>query len=153
MFPIVRYLKGALTSMKSPFLLTALLLGSAGAQSPAPPDLPIGQKLSISQFGAKGDGVSDDSAAFAAGIAAASKVGAQLTLGNGTYRLKQTIHIARPAKPIAIVGGAHSILLFAPDQSLEDGFLIDDVTGLELQSFTIEGSSVGLHYGINVNGS
>jgi len=58
-------------------LLTALLALPIRAQSPQPPALPISQTIAISRFGAKSD---DDSKAFAAAIAAASKAGAEPTL-------------------------------------------------------------------------
>lgn len=139
--------------MKSAFLLAALLLGSAGAQSPVPPALPITATIPISRFGAKGDGVTDDSKAFLVAIAAASKLGAELTLENKTYLLKQTLRISHTAKPMAIVGGGHSTLLFAPDHPLQNGFLIDGSSGVKLGSFTLSGSAAGLHCGINLDGS
>jgi len=139
--------------MKMLLILTALLVRPISGQSPHPPALPISQTISISKFGAKGDGASDDSKAFAATIAAASKAGAEVTLEDKTYVLKETLRIPNSIKPIAIIGGGHTTLLFAPERPLETGFLIDDASGVQLKSFVIRGSAGGLHYGININGS
>lgn len=141
----------AIAVKKAIFLILLLptLLRGKSLQSPV---LPITQNFPISQFGAKGDGVSDDSQAFIAAIAAASNAGATVTLADKTYLLTTTLRI-RSTKSIAIVGGAHTMLLFAPAHPLENGFLIEDASGVQLKSFGISGSAAGIHCGINVDGS
>lgn len=133
--------------------LTTLSFRSASAQPPHPRSAPpVAQSIALSRFGAKGDGVSDDSQAFIAAIATASKAGAEITLADRTYLLKSTLRI-HTTKPIAIVGGAHTMLLFAPARPLEYGFVIEDSSRVQLRSFILRSSAGGLHCGININGS
>lgn len=141
--------------MKSFVVFIALLAATAAsAQAPPPPALPISQTIPIARFGAKGDGVTDDSKAFAAAIAAAAKTGAELTLDDDkTYVLKDTLRILHSLKPIAIVGTGDATLLFAPNQALDSGILVDQASGVALKHFTLRGSAAGLHSGIKIAGS
>ena len=68
-------------------LLIALLWASATilpAQTPQPTPLPITQTISVAQFGARGDGKTNDTQAFIAAITVAASEGARLQLGNAT---------------------------------------------------------------------
>jgi hypothetical protein len=139
--------------MKTILMISALLACGASAQSPQPPALPFSQTISISHFGAKGDSVSDDSSSFAAGLAAAAKAGAELTLEDKTYVLKDTLRIPQSSKPIGISGGAQTILLFAPDHPLDTGIVMSGVSAVELKHFVLRGSAAGLHTAITIGSS
>lgn len=139
--------------MTPALLFSALFFGSASAQQPQPTALPITQTILVSEFGAKGDGVSDDSTAFVAAIAAASKAGAKLILGDNTYLIKETLRIPHSARPMAIIGTGRSTFLLAPDHPLENGFLIENASSVELKSFIVRGAAKGLHCAININAS
>ncbi len=123
------------------------------AQMPQPTPLPITQTLSVSEFGARGDGETNDTQAFIAAITVAASEGARLQLGNATYLLTGTLTIPATAKPISIAGGTGTKLLFAPTHPLDRGILISRNSAVELKSFTIQGSGAGLNHGIFVTGS
>jgi parallel beta-helix repeat protein len=134
-------------------LLTFFLLASANAQTPQPTPLPISRSISIADFGAKGNGTTDDTKAFVAAIAEAAKTGAELRLGDGTYLLKETLQLPNAGHPFSIVGGQGTRLLFAPDHPLDSGFVIAKASGVALRSFTLHGSGAGLDHAISVVGS
>jgi hypothetical protein len=90
--------------------LSLIAPAAVAAQSGAPdrqrPGLP--GRVAAEQFGAVGDGRSDDSAALQAAIDALEKNGGGvLVLGNGTYRVDKTIEIDPTRTSIS---GARSIL-------------------------------------------
>ena len=62
-------------------LFTALLLAPITPQAPQPMPLPITKIIPISQFGAKGDGKTDDTKSFLAAISAAASAGARARAG------------------------------------------------------------------------
>jgi parallel beta-helix repeat protein len=134
-------------------LLTFFLLASANAQTPQPTPLPISRSISIADFGAKGNGTTDDTRAFVAAIAEAAKTGAELRLGDGAYLLKETLRLPNAGHPFSIVGGQNTTLLFAPDHPLDTGIQITDGSGVALSSFTLHGSGAGLDHAISVVGS
>jgi parallel beta-helix repeat protein len=138
-------------------LLSTILFCTSGtalmAQVPTPPTLPITQTIPIAQFGARGDGKTNDTEAFIAAITVAASEGARLQLGNATYLLTGTLSIPATAKPVSIAGGTATTLLFAPAHSLDSGFVIANHTAVELKSFTIQGSGGGLNHAISVMGS
>jgi parallel beta-helix repeat protein len=133
-------------------LLTALLMAPIH-QTPQPIPLPITQILLISQFGAKGDGKTDDTKAFRAAISAAASKGAQLKLGNSTYLLTGTIRIPMSKNPISIAGDEDTKLVFAPLTALDAAILISQSSAVELKSLTIHGANPGLDHAISIMGS
>jgi parallel beta-helix repeat protein len=138
------------------FLLTILFCTSGTAlmaQVPQPTPLPITRTLPISQFGARGDGKTNDTQSFVAAISAAASEGARLQLGNATYLLTGTLNIPATGKPISIAGGTGTKLLFAPAHSLDTGIVISNRSAVELKSFTIQGSGGGLNHAISIMGS
>jgi parallel beta-helix repeat protein len=138
-------------------LLLTILLCTSGtalmAQVPVPTPLPITRTLAISQFGARGDGETNDTQAFIAAFTAAASEGARLQLGNATYLLTGTLTIPATARPISIAGGTNTTLLFAPAHSLDSGIVVSNASAVELKSFTIQGSGAGLNHAISVMGS
>lgn len=152
-FPGKRQLQGQALYITTLFLSTGFLLGPARAQTPQPEPLPIARTISISQYGAAGDGTTDDTKSLVAAIAAAAKSGAELQLGDTTYLLKETLQLPRAEHPFAIVGGENTRLLFAPDHPLDSGIVIASASGVELESFTLHGSGPGLDHAISISGS
>ena len=134
-------------------LFTALLLAPITPQAPQPMALPITKIIPIAQFGAKGDGKTDDTKSFLAAISAAASAGARLELGNSTYLLTGTLRIPKTTKPISIAGGEETKLVFAPLSPLDTGILISNDSAVELKSFTIHGSNAGLSHAISVRDS
>ena len=114
----------------------------ANAQLPLPPPLPLVQTISVSQFGAKGDGKTDDTKPFLAALATAANNGARLELENSTYLLTGPLRIPKTTHPISIVGGEKTRLLFAPPNALDTAILISNDSAVELKSFAIQGSIV-----------
>jgi parallel beta-helix repeat protein len=138
-------------------LLWIILLCTSGtalmAQMPLPSPLPITQTLPISEFGARGDGQTNDTQAFIAALTVAASEGARLQLGNATYLLTGTLTIPATAKPISITGGTGTKLLFAATHPLDSGIVISNRSAVELKSFTIQGSGAGLNHAVSVMGS
>ena len=137
-------------------LLIALLWTSATtlrAQTPQPAPLPITRTISVSQFGARGDGRTNDTEAFVAAITVAASEGARLQLGNATYLLTATLTIPQSAKPISIAGGTNTTLLFASTHPLDSGIVISKDSAVELTSFSIQGSGAGLNHAVFVTDS
>jgi parallel beta-helix repeat protein len=131
-------------------LYTALLLAPVTPLIPQPVPLPITKVIAISQFGAKGDGKTDDTKSFLAAISAAASAGARLELGDSTYLLTGTLRIPKTTKAMSIVGGKGTKLIFAPLAPLDTGILISKDSAVELKSFTINGSNAGLNHAISV---
>jgi len=142
--------------MRYVLLLTTLFCTSGTAlmaQVPVPAPLPITRTLPIAEFGARGDGKTNDTQAFIAAITVAASQGARLQLGNATYLLTETLAIPESAKPISIAGGTATTLLFAPAHPLDSGIVVSKDSAVELNSFTIQGSGAGLTHAISVMGS
>jgi parallel beta-helix repeat protein len=154
--PAVRIQQGRGASMRYVLLLIILLWASGralSAQAPQPTPLPITQTISVSAFGARGDGQTNDTQAFIAAITVAASEGARLQLGNATYLLTATLTIPATAKPISIAGGTSTTLLFAPPHPIDSGIVVSKNSAVELKSFTIQGSGAGLNHAIFVTGS
>ena len=137
-------------------LLSTLLLTSGTAlmaQVPLPAPLSFTRTISVSQFGARGDGQTNDTQAFIAAITVAASEGDRLQLGNATYLLTATLTIPTSAKPISIAGGTNTKLLFAPAHPIDSGIVISKDAAVELKSFTIQGSGAGLAHGVYVTSS
>jgi parallel beta-helix repeat protein len=125
----------------------------ANAQVPLPTPVPFVQTISISQFGAKGDGKTDDTKPILSAIATAANSGARLELENNTYLLTGTLRIPKTTHPISIIGGEKTRLLFAPPNALDTAILISNDSAVELKSFAIQGSNAGLAHGISIDNS
>ena len=142
--------------MKYALLLIILVCTSATAlpaQTPQPTPLPITRTISVTAFGARGDGKTNDTQAFIAAITVAASEGARLQLGNATYLLTSTLTIPASARPISIAGGTNTTLLFAPARHLDNAIVIAKNSAVELKSFIIQGSGGGLSHAISVTGS
>lgn len=93
--------------------------------------------VSVKQFGAKGDGVANDTTAFASAISAVNDV----TVPSGTYVISQ-LNITKNNLSISGFGSESTILL--GNNSTNDIVLIGDgvaeVTGLSMEGLTIDSS-------------
>lgn len=72
----------------------------------------LGERLTARDFGATGDGVTDDGPALAAAMAAAASSGRVLEIGEGTHRTTQPLTLGGGAAGLIMLG---SILYAGPD--------------------------------------
>ena len=70
--------------------------------------VPVSQFLSTRTLGAKGDGITDDTAALQKAINAASLGGQILFFDAGTYRITKTLHVPRSSK---LVGESYPVIM------------------------------------------
>ncbi len=93
------------------FLTLNGLVMSAAAAEPAPPK-------SVREFGARGDGVADDTAAFQAAVNASA---GDILVPHGVYRITETIVIElAKAGPVSVVGsGTARIVMAGPGPALK----------------------------------
>jgi hypothetical protein len=89
--------------------------------------------VSVKDFGAKGDGVTDDSAAIQAALAAYGKV----LLPQGSYRIASSLLIDGN---VSLVGDGFNKSILAPDSSVLEAVKIGSVTSHqgELRGFSIQ---------------
>jgi hypothetical protein len=100
-----------------------------------------GERLSVTMFGAKGDGVTNDAPAFAATIEAAVSVGGgEIFIPRGTYKLDEPVTLDSSVTRIKFTGcGSSSIVMRGAD--LPDGEGLFDIFGtdIEFANFTVDG--------------
>jgi hypothetical protein len=121
----------------------ALCALTAYAQIPTPPTVPVSGNVQIAQFGAKGDGKTDDTQAFNAAV----KAGGNIQLDAKTYLLTSAIQIPRS---LSIIGTSKSTLLFRSPSPLNAGLLINGSSNISLSSFLLQGAGSSLTHGIDV---
>lgn len=112
----------------------------------------------VETFGAVGDGVTDDSAAFAAAIAAIPATGGTVVAANGPYAVNITIdrpkvrlagsHIGRPSSA-STVGGLVPYDITLPTVTLSSDATLNE--GIQLADLEINGKGTG-YYGIKMLG-
>ncbi len=81
-------------------------IAAVSATMSAPPNNPVNGTVNVRQYGAKGDGTGDDTAAFQAAMAALGKEGGTVEAPRGTYRFAG--HLEMPAN-ITIAGAWQSV--------------------------------------------
>lgn len=128
------------------FYASVLCAFTAYAQIPSPPTVPITETVQIAQFGAKGDGKTDDTKAFISAIAAKKRI----KLDSRTYLLSSTLRVS--GKSIVIEGTGNATLLFS-SKSPQDGIVISGSPGAEIKSLAIRGTGKSLVHAISVSGS
>ena len=104
-----------------------------------------GQPLDVRSFGARGDGVSDDTAAVHKGIAAASMSGRTLLIPKGTYLIKEPIRVTTHGLKIVGAGAQHTVLKAAAEM---DRLLYLRGTGMVISRLTLDGNDKAT-YGIH----
>lgn len=113
----------------------------AVATSDAPPA--DGEDIRVAQFGARGDGKADDSAAFQRAIDAATAKGGRLRIPAGRYRITRTLKIHRGIR-IKGDGVERSILLASPGAGQPAIHLsartTDSIMGFALSGIRIAGT-------------
>lgn len=99
-----------------------------------------GADLLVTQFGARGDGSADDTAAFEAAIAAAALSGRRLRIPPGRYRITRTLEINRG---IQLVGdGVERAVLLAMVGRSRPAILVhaketDSIIGIRISGFKL----------------
>lgn len=97
-----------------------------------------GQWVNIRVFGAKGDSISDDSAAINAAINSIPSSGGTVYIPNGYYRLSSSIFLRKSY--ISIVGNGHGSILWADNNVIAIQIAPDvNVQGIQLKDFNIVG--------------
>ena len=104
-----------------------------------------GQPLDVRAFGAQGDGVTDDTDAVRAGIAAASKSGRTLLLPKGTYLIKEPLRVTTHGLKIMGAGAQHTVLKAAAEMNR---LLYLRGTGMVISRLTLDGNNKA-NYGIH----
>ena len=69
-----------------------------------------GRPLDVRTFGARGDGMADDTVAVHAGVAAAIKSGRTLLFPKGTFLIKAPIYVTAHGLKIVGAGAQHTVL-------------------------------------------
>jgi parallel beta-helix repeat protein len=102
---------GARSTTRRKFLLGSLALGAAmgllegqfrAATASAAPAAP--QVINIQSYGARGDGIADDTDAFLAALASAQASNGELFLAPGHYKITRTIRFSGPSVTISGTG-------------------------------------------------
>ena len=105
----------------------------------------MAQPLDIRTFGAKGDGVADDTAAVHAAIAKAAKSGRTLRISKGTYLIKKPIHVTTHGLKIVGAGAQHTVIKAAAKM---DRMLYLRGTGMVISRLSFNGdykANYGIH--------
>nr|WP_320025664.1 glycosyl hydrolase family 28-related protein [uncultured Acetobacterium sp.] len=95
---------------------------------------PVNQTLSVKDFGAKGDGVTDDTAAIQKAINDASAKNVALTIPASTYVVASQLQIKSNTK----ISGYGAVLYMAPQQAAVNNILWSDPAAY-ISNVTIEG--------------
>jgi Pectate lyase superfamily protein len=116
--------------------------------------------VNVANFGAKGNGRTDDTAAFQLAINQAISLSSQLGMGvvqipAGTFPLNQ-VTIPASAPPISIIGQGTSTILIRNGQVAPGHGVLDIyASNVTLGNFVIDGATTvpqGLQYGVGFNG-
>ncbi|MHB1001275.1 MAG: glycosyl hydrolase family 28-related protein [Armatimonadota bacterium] len=121
----------------------------------------LGEVVNVKRFGARGDGITDDTAALQSAINAAS--GRTVLIPAGTYLTRATITVPKSSSGIRITGaGSRATVIYNPDPSNtgnpvilvepgEDGTpAIAGIRGCHIEHLRITGGSTGSGNGINI---
>ncbi len=124
-------------------LLTALaLILGTGTQAGA-----AGQSINVRDYGAKGDGVTDDTQAFKAALSAASS-GSTVVVPAATYRILGTLDL-QSGETLSGPGA----VLYMPDRSSTTALLdVDGTTGVVIIGLTLRSDSATSVIGIAATG-
>lgn len=119
------------------------------------------QRFSVTQFGATGDGVTDDTAAIAAAIAAASN-GATILFPAGTYLVSEdgsngaAIHLSSLSNVHLVGDGENTTIIKLADSGDAHVVNITGCTNCSISGMTIDGNranqTAGVH-GLRVDGT
>ena len=104
-----------------------------------------GQPLDVRTFGARGDGVADDTEAVQAGIEAAINSGRTLLFPKGTYLIKEPIRVTTHGLKIVGAGAQHTVLKAAAEMNR---LLYLRGTGMVISRLTLDGNNKA-NYGIH----
>lgn len=100
----------------------AATAGPAGAAPPHPALHPPEYGVDVRRLGARGDGTTDDTAAFRRAFDAAAAGGHLVIVPPGTYRIAAPLHAIAPIHLVGLAGEAGSKIVF--DAGLDSGLTI-----------------------------
>ena len=122
-------------------LFVALLVSLAAMTTPA-----SAASYSVTTYGAKGDGVTNDATAIQSAINAAATAGGTVTFPAGTFRINSTI---RPKSNVTLAGVAGQTVLTMPAQASRQYMLYaENLSNLTLSGLTFRAGG----YADNVSG-
>lgn len=104
-----------------------------------------GRPLDVRTFGARGDGMADDTVAVHAGVAAAIKSGRTLLFPKGTFLIKAPIHVTAHGLKIVGAGAQHTVLKAGAKM---DRLLYLRGTGMVISRLALDGNKKAT-YGIH----
>ena len=117
-------------------------VGPPGVAAADPVD---GRPLDVRAFGARGDGMADDTVAVHAGVAAAIKSGRTLLFPRGTFLIKAPIHVTAHGLKIVGAGAQHTVLKAGAEM---DRLLYLRGTGMVISRLALDGNKKAT-YGIH----
>ncbi|MEE3285661.1 MAG: glycosyl hydrolase family 28-related protein, partial [Planctomycetota bacterium] len=127
------------------FTILALWILSGVSPSPVAAEPADGRPLDVRTFGARGDGVADDTAAVHAGIAAAANSGRTLLIPKGTYLVGKPIRVTAHGLKIVGAGAQHTVLKASAEM---DRLLYLRGTGMVISRLTLDANKKAT-YGIH----
>ena len=117
------------------FTILALWILSGVSPSRVAAEPADGRPLDVRTFGARGDGVADDTAAVHAGIAAAVNSGRTLLIPKGTYLVGKPIRVTAHGLKIVGAGAQHTVLKASAEM---DRLLYLRGTGMVISRLTLD---------------
>ena len=127
------------------FTILALWILSGVSPSRVAAEPADGRPLDVRTFGARGDGVADDTAAVHAGIAAAVNSGRTLLIPKGTYLVGKPIRVTAHGLKIVGAGAQHTVLKASAEM---DRLLYLRGTGMVISRLTLDANKKAT-YGIH----
>jgi hypothetical protein len=111
--------------MAAPFSWSFTTAAANGPPTPTPTPAPTAYTVSVKDFGATGDGTTDDAPAIQAAIESLAATGGTVYVPAGDYRLGSSVVIDQ--NNITLTGqGAASVLQMLPDANDVSGILLPD---------------------------
>jgi hypothetical protein len=112
----------------------------------------LSEAISVKDFGAKGDGITDDTSAITAALVyAAAQSGGSVLFPAGTYLISQTL--TNNANNIALVGAGRTASIIKNSSTTGDAITMANVTSVTLDSIGISASSTSTGAALRLTGA